>query len=207
MHMKYCIIKGQRGISMIKENRFNKKLKSQSGASVALALLVFLLCSLVSGAIIAAASASSGTLANAINTDKETYLLKSATKVVDTYFEDKEWSAKDETFSDGKIESPSLTTVDNLYRVLSCNTFSNGSATSTFTVMANKGNTTPVIVTATMDDSFNITLALKVDDTTQTLIPSTRTMVVKLQAATTGGTTTQEKSVLVTWSSADVSIQ
>lgn len=82
----------------------NKKLKSNTGVSIAAALLVFLVCVVLGGAVLAAASAAAGRVSRLAATDKRYYNVTSAaellseelgeTTVVVTRYEKKELTSE-----------------------------------------------------------------------------------------------------------------
>lgn len=65
-----------------------KKLKDQSGLSLAVALLIFLACAMVGATILSAATASDGTLLDLKDDSHDTYLLNSAADYMISKVED-----------------------------------------------------------------------------------------------------------------------
>ncbi len=65
-----------------------KKLKDQSGLSLAVALLIFLACAMVGATILSAATASDGTLLDLKEDSHDTYLLNSAADYLISKVED-----------------------------------------------------------------------------------------------------------------------
>lgn len=63
-------------------NRLQKKIKSESGASILLAMLMFLVCAVVAASIVAAASANAGKLRGNIAEQQKELALTSAIKIV-----------------------------------------------------------------------------------------------------------------------------
>jgi hypothetical protein len=194
---------------MIMNNSMRKKLKSKSGASLVLAILVFLICALVGSSILAAATASSGTLTTAWQNDKDVYTLKSAEKLFEPYFEGQTWKSGSYTNIDsttGKIKDvPASSTMDTLYQYMCIvNYNNNGSAntvqTITYTLGNTSLNTTPVTATVTMDASYNITASFA-------MTGSSRTVELHLSAATGTGDTTRAKGAAVSWNQPIVTVK
>lgn len=152
-----------------------KKIKSESGASLVLAILVFLICALVGSTILAAATASSGTITTSWHNEKDVYTLKSAETLFEQNFENKTWKSADETNRDTttyKItDVPTVSTMDNLYRYLCCKTYNDGSAVQTieYTLGSTSVSSTPVDITVNMDDKYNITAVFSMKDSTRTI--------------------------------------
>ena len=174
--------------------RCSKKLKSKSGASLVLAILVFLICALVGSTILDAASASSGTLTNTWQEDKDVYALKSAEKILEPSFEiSNAWNADDYAQTSNKItEIPSSMDLTNMYKVFCIHTYNDSSYTETmkFTL-----NTTPALIVnavITMDDSYNVTAVFTKDGTS-------RKVSAYFPATTSNGTNAKERGKGVIW--------
>ena len=73
-----------------------EKLKSESGASLALALLFFLICAVIGSVVLSAATASSGRLSNIADNDQRYYSVTSAAVLVKDLIEDNEFSVLDD---------------------------------------------------------------------------------------------------------------
>ena len=69
-------------------NKLRKKLNSQSGASITFALLLFLVCTVLSSVIIVAATASSGRMSKIAETDQKYYSVTSAAALLKDMFAD-----------------------------------------------------------------------------------------------------------------------
>jgi len=180
-----------------------KKIKSESGASLVLAILVFLICALVGSTILAAATASSGTLTTTSKNDKSTYTLISAEKLFVQSFDNKIWKAGDYSKIDsaGKIEDvPSLPTMNNLYQYLCVCTYNDGSASYSLIYTLNDDASTNVNVAVTMDDTYSINAVFTQTD-------SSRTVVLNLPGATATGTTTRTMGASVGWSNPSVTVK
>ena len=67
---------------MMNKNLLKNKLKSENGASIFFALLLFLLCIVVSTIVITAASASAGRLADLAKMDQKYYLVNSVSDLI-----------------------------------------------------------------------------------------------------------------------------
>ena len=63
-------------------NRIRQKLTSQSGASITYALLLFLVCAVVSSVVLAAGTAASGRISQSVSTDQRYYSVTSAARVL-----------------------------------------------------------------------------------------------------------------------------
>ena len=70
--------------------RLQNKLKSQSGASITYALLLFLVCAVVSSVILAAGTAASGRISQAVETDRRYYAVTSAARLLKDVYEEYE---------------------------------------------------------------------------------------------------------------------
>ena len=64
------------------------KLKDNTGASITYALLLFLVCAVVSTIVLAAATAASGRMSKTVESDKRYYAVTSATELLKDYFND-----------------------------------------------------------------------------------------------------------------------
>lgn len=184
-----------------------KKIKSESGASLVLAILVFLICALVGSTILAAATASSGTITSAWQNDKDVYTLKSTEKILEQSFTDKTWKAVDYPSRDtnGKITAiPTSSTADDMYQYLCIQTFNEGTAQKTLKYTLSdtslKNTSYDVNVTVKMDDSYNITAVFS-------MTGSSRTVNLYMSAATATGTTTRTKGAAVSWNRPVVTVQ
>ena len=62
--------------------RISAKLKDQSGASITYALLLFLVCAVVSSVVLAAGTAAAGRMSKAVETDQRYYAVTSAARVL-----------------------------------------------------------------------------------------------------------------------------
>ena len=85
--------------------QINNKLRSQAGASITFALLLFLVCAVICGVIIVAATAAAGRLSNLASTEQKYYAVNSAAELVKTLMDGKSASvvaAVDEDGSEGE---------------------------------------------------------------------------------------------------------
>lgn len=62
--------------------RISAKLKAQTGASITYALLLFLVCAVVSSVVLAAGTAAAGRMSKAVETDQRYYAVTSAARVL-----------------------------------------------------------------------------------------------------------------------------
>lgn len=179
-----------------------EKLKSKSGASLVLALLVFLFCAMIGSTVLAAAMSSSGTLTTTWENDRDVYLLKSAAGLMDPSFENKTWKASEHTIKDQQIDLPASSTMDTLYDALCIKTYNTGSAKQsiTFTLGDTSISTVPVTAAITMDDSYNVTVIYTKNGTA-------RKVTQYFSAATADSSTTQGKGSSVTWNDPVITIQ
>ncbi len=67
--------------------RISAKLKDQSGASITYALLLFLVCAVVSSVVITAATAASGRMSKSVETDQRYYAVTSAAELIKDLFD------------------------------------------------------------------------------------------------------------------------
>ena len=67
--------------------RFQLKIKSQSGASITYALLLFLVCAVVSSVILAAGTAAAGRISQLVDSDQRYYAVSSAANLLKETFE------------------------------------------------------------------------------------------------------------------------
>ena len=63
-------------------NKIRQKITSQSGASITYALLLFLVCAVVSSVVLAAGTAASGRISQSVSTDQRYYSVTSAARVL-----------------------------------------------------------------------------------------------------------------------------
>ncbi len=63
-------------------NSIKKKLTSQTGASITFALLLFLVCAVVSSVVLAAATAASGRISGSVSSDQRYYSVTSAVQLL-----------------------------------------------------------------------------------------------------------------------------
>ena len=183
-----------------------KKIKSESGASLVLAMLVFLVCALVGATILSAATSSAGTLTNTWQEEKDVYVLKSAEKLVADSFSTVTWKAniyeneKDDT---GKITaSTASTSLKDLYNVLCIKTYNNSSAVQSLTLKLGNSSTAVDDVNAeiSMDADYNVTAVFSSAN-------MARKVQVFIPASSSTGTTTRDKGAIVTWRQAVVTVQ
>ena len=73
---------GSRGL-----DSFRRKIKSQSGASITYALLLFLVCAVVSSVILAAGTAASGRISESVDNDRRYFAVTSAARLLRSEFE------------------------------------------------------------------------------------------------------------------------
>ena len=81
---------GSIGCGEVKDamNRVKRKLKNQTGASITFALLLFLVCAVLSSVIIVAATAASGRMSKIAETDQRYYAVTSAAELLKNLFKE-----------------------------------------------------------------------------------------------------------------------
>ena len=72
-------------------NSLRKKLTSQSGASITYALLLFLVCAVVSTVVLAAGTAASGRMSQSVESDQRYYAVTSAAEYIKNQLDGKTW--------------------------------------------------------------------------------------------------------------------
>ena len=82
-------------------NRIKKKLRSQTGASLTFALLLFLVCAVVGSAVLVAGTAAAGRMSKIAEMDQRYYSVNSAARLLIELLEkDEIWVEKDEPADD-----------------------------------------------------------------------------------------------------------
>ena len=71
--------------------RISAKLKDQSGASITYALLLFLVCAVVSTVVLAAGTAASGRMSQSVESDQRYYAVTSAAEYLKKQLDGKSW--------------------------------------------------------------------------------------------------------------------
>ena len=66
----------------VNENRISRKLRSETGASITYALLLFLVCAALSAVILVAATTSAGRMSNIAEADQQYYAVTSAAELL-----------------------------------------------------------------------------------------------------------------------------
>lgn len=93
-------------------NSLRKKLTSQSGASITYALLLFLVCAVVSSVVLAAGTAASGRMSQSVESDQRYYSVTSAAEYLKKQLDGKSWIQRTDdegSFTlDGGVEDMSL---------------------------------------------------------------------------------------------------
>lgn len=187
----------------IMDKSIRKKLKSKSGASLMLALFVFLICAMVGATILAAASASSGVVTTTWTDDADVYAMKSAAALFDDTFENAtEFNANNAEYvkdNDGTIKVPTSTTLDTLYKTLCVYEYNQnaGSISETITMTVNSKD---IQASVTMDDSYNVTAVF-------TMTGSTRKVTSAINASPTTGNTPRERGNSVSFLPANITVQ
>lgn len=180
------------------------KLKSRSGASLVLAILVFLICALVGSTVLAAAGSASGTITNTWEADRQVYLMKSAAEMFNPGFEGKIWKKSEvKTQADGvKLIVPGTAEMNTLYNAMACVTYNEGSAKQSLTFKVGSAPVTVSDVKAevTMDDSYNVTAVFTMDG-------SVRSVTAYISASTETGSDTRTKGTSVLWNQAVITVQ
>lgn len=71
-----------------RKNTIRRKLRSDAGASITFALLIFLVCAVISAAVLVAATAAAGRMAGLAETDQKYYSVTSAAEVIKDMMDD-----------------------------------------------------------------------------------------------------------------------
>ena len=94
------------------KKRIRNKLRSQTGASISFALLLFLVCAVLCSVILTAATAASGRMSNLAETDQRYYAVTSAAELLKDLFNKKTvkiekitTGKRKETYKDGSVSS------------------------------------------------------------------------------------------------------
>ena len=85
-------------------NRIKNKLRSETGASITFALLLFLVCAIISSVVIVAATASGGRLSQLAETDQRYYAVNSAAELLRNVLEEQEVVVTIKTTTETKID-------------------------------------------------------------------------------------------------------
>ncbi len=91
-------------------NQIKRKLRSRRGASITFALLIFLVCSMVSIAVVVAGSAAAGRMSQRAETDQRYYAVTSAVELLCDDFKGKTVTV---VYEKGDLASISAQSVDN----------------------------------------------------------------------------------------------
>ena len=78
--------------------RIRRKLNSRKGASITFALLLFLVCAVLSSVIIVAATAASGRMSKIAETDQRYYAVTSAAELLKNLFKDSKFHFCEHSF-------------------------------------------------------------------------------------------------------------
>ncbi len=165
-------------------NRLRAKLTSQSGASITFALLLFLVCAVVSAIVLAAGTAASGRMSGSVKNDQRYYSVTSACEMLIGLFDgaevktvktqDGESTTVSQTVTKG---TTSVTSADaeNKYKLLTLAArlyTGTNSSTESFpsSLVVKLGSDQNASITATFDqtNSGRITLAVSSYDSTDT---------------------------------------
>ena len=94
------------------KKRIMNKLRSQTGASISFALLLFLVCAVLCSVILTAATAASGRMSNLAETDQRYYAVTSAAELLKDLFNKKTvkiekitTGKREETYKNGSVSS------------------------------------------------------------------------------------------------------
>ena len=94
------------------KKRIMNKLRSQTGASISFALLLFLVCAVLCSVILTAATAASGRMSNLAETDQRYYAVTSAAELLKDLFDEETvkiekitTGKREETYKNGSVSS------------------------------------------------------------------------------------------------------
>ena len=88
------------------KSRLQHKIESQSGASITYALLLFLVCAVVSSVILAAGTAASGRISESVDTDRRYFAVTSAARLLRSEFEKYEVRIDQSFIIEGEEKTP-----------------------------------------------------------------------------------------------------
>lgn len=107
------------------KDKILKKLGSEKGASITFALLLFLVCTVLSSVILSAATAASGRMARMAQTDQKYYSVTSAAELLKDIFKDKTVTVErvvteeaDKHYSGGAVTIQSTARTSDMTRIL-----------------------------------------------------------------------------------------
>lgn len=182
-------------------NKMIRKFKDKSGASLMLALLVFLICAMVGASVLAAATASTGVVTTTWTDDADVYAMKSAATMFNDTFTSAHWQSATETKNtDNTLNKPTSINLDTLYQGLCIVTYNKngaGSAKETLTITAG-GKT--VNADVTMDSSYNVTAVFTTSN-------SVRKVTSVINASPSEGTDTRAKGASVSFLTPVITVQ
>ena len=144
-----------------------RKLRSESGVTLLMALLFFLLCALGSSVVLAAGSTASGRIAGLEQDQQAFYTVTSAAQVLQEEINGTSFTGKQETLGEKSITIPVYGSLSNLMNTAVESVYINGVPyEDTLTIRPQSMTDTFGAVKAafTMDKDYNISIALSLND-------------------------------------------
>ena len=144
-----------------------RKLRSESGVTLLMALLFFLLCALGSSVVLAAGSTASGRIAGLEQDQQAFYTVTSAAQVLQEEINGTSFTGKQETPGEKSITIPVYGSLSNLMNTAVESVYINGVPyEDTLTIRPQSMTDTFGAVKAafTMDKDYNISIALSLND-------------------------------------------
>lgn len=151
-------------------NQLTTKLKNRNGASLMLALLVFLICALCGLVVLAAGSAAAGRISGIKESSQNQYSLTSAAQVFQDELNDAQYTYSAEENTKGSV-TPAGGVLNNVLVYL-CDSVSNNQKTATTTAQLTVTNEESGLLNAkvnieiTMKTDYSITAVFQLDGNT-----------------------------------------
>ena len=143
-----------------------RKLRSESGVTLLMALLFFLLCALASSVVISAGSTASGRMAGLEQDQQAFYTVTSAAQVLQEEINGTSFAGKQETPGEKSITIPVSGSLSNLMNTAVESVYINGVPyEDTLTIRPQSIDTFGTVKASfTMDKDYNISIALSLSD-------------------------------------------
>ncbi|MGN0713523.1 MAG: hypothetical protein ACI4LJ_07045 [Anaerovoracaceae bacterium] len=143
-----------------------RKLRSESGVTLLMALLFFLLCALGSSVVLAAGSTASGRIAGLEQDQQAFYTVTSAAQVLQEEINGTSFAGKQETPGEKSITIPVSGSLSNLMNTAVESVYINGVPyEDTLTIRPQSIDTFGTVKASfTMDKDYNISIALSLSD-------------------------------------------
>lgn len=144
-----------------------RKLRSESGVTLLMALLFFLLCALGSSVVLAAGSTASGRIAGLEQDQQAFYTVTSAAQVLQEEINGTSFTGKQETLGEKSITIPVYGSLSNLMNTAVESVYINGvpyEDTLTIRLQSMTDTFGAVKAAFTMDKDYNISIALSLND-------------------------------------------